>query len=89
MSEEPNDSIIRFSVKELLARVDLKIDQLDKKVDHRFDDHESRLRALESSFVTDDALEIYRKDFRNSVYKALGLSVAVLSFAVAAANYYL
>ena len=89
MSEPDNESIIRFSVKELLARVDTKIDNLDRKIDHRFDDHENRLRALESDSVTNDALQIAKTDFKNSVYRAVATGVAVLGTAVAAANYFL
>lgn len=88
MSEDLNEGVIRFSVKELLARVDLKIDGLSEKIDHRFDDHENRLRALETSTLTDDALQAAKKSFGVAVYRAVGAGVALLGVAVAAANYW-
>jgi hypothetical protein len=88
MDDRDNVSI-SYTVKELLGRIDLKIDRLTEAVDHRFDDHEARIRKLEQSAVTEDALEVARRSNKGSMYKAVGAATALLSMVIAAANQFL
>lgn len=87
MDDRDNVSI-SYTVKELLGRIDLKIDRLTEAVDHRFDDHEARIRKLEQSAVTDDALEGARVNTRNTMFKALGVCTTLISLVIAGANYF-
>lgn len=86
MTEE--NGKVTFTVKELLARLDQKIDIVSNKIDDRFTDHEARIRKLEEFSLTDDALTAAQKSFRNSVYKATGAAVSVVGLGMAVASYF-
>lgn len=65
MSEPLDNGRITFTVKELLAKVDAKLDlivaQLDSKAErHEFENLEQRVLRLEGSAATDAQLNEYR-----------------------------
>lgn len=93
MVSEPENGRVIYSVKELLGRIDVKIDKLTETIDHRFNDvdqrfseHETRIRTLEVDSVTQDALERAEAQFRATMYKSVAAIVSLLGIIVAVVN---
>lgn len=89
MIDDRDNVTVTYTVKELLGRLDHKIDVLTEKIDSRFDDHETRIRKLEDEAVTDDAFAQAKREFRGFFYRAIAAGTAILSVVVALANYFL
>ena len=96
MSESADNGRITFTVKELLGKVDVKLDAIAAKLDAKADAHdlealETRVEVLESSAATEGSLAKYRSqvneqrksDRRWTLGFAVATLLSVLSLAAA------
>lgn len=90
MSDEPQ---VNYTIKELLARVDVKIDNLTFTINTRFGEHEKRLVALETSTAMEDAIAVAVESVKSKQMKytsfAVGSTSAIVGTIVTLVNYFL